>query len=136
MSDIFHLNETSVTIVAVVIFFVILVGYTVTNLSETEVIDKTVTDKQNTITATHLIEDCLKNDKKFVEKEFLDSSLNSNFCDLCQICNLDVTAMVVNLKTNDEWNFGYSGNDDNLHSIFTSIKVDNEVHLGKLYVET
>lgn len=100
----------------------------------------------NTVDATHFVEACLKNGNEYI----LASDLDSKSGDMGEICRnsfpmlseVSARAKVVDLEKDvggkeKAWVFGWSeGSGDPSHQIYVNILDGNEIHVGRLYVQT
>lgn len=100
----------------------------------------------NTVDAAHFVEDCLSEGSDFILASYLDSKTG----DITEVCKdsfpmlseMDTGAKVVDLEKEisgkeKTWLFGWSeGSNDPYHQIHVNIIDGNEVHIGRLYVQT
>ena len=111
----------------------------------------------NSIDASHIIENCFKNDKEVITKEFLDNNNKKDLCEVCGICEILVEAEVVDMESEDEWKFKYGEIGEVVKKIGVWIKErltlwkkqspqtndmmisiavsETETHVGRLYVK-
>jgi hypothetical protein len=100
----------------------------------------------NTVDAAHFVEECLSEGKDYISAGFLDSS-TGNIADICMsrfpmLSEVSARAKVVDLERevsgeSKAWLFGWSGgSSDPSHQIYVSILDGDEVHVGRLHVQT
>jgi hypothetical protein len=115
-------------------------------------------NKLNGIDATHMIEDCLKDENGIITQEFLEINEKKNTCELCGICEIGIEFKVEDIESGKEWNFNYNSfgqgasqawewfkdkiafwdSESHLHAlkkIIITIHMDTgKVHIGRLHV--
>jgi len=92
----------------------------------------------NRRSAAQIMEECLKNNGKYITSDFLDSFSRNKICSLCGICAIELSLKIKDLEAEDkEWDFGYGegGEAKRKNEIFTSIESGDEIHVGKIYVQ-
>jgi Na+-transporting NADH:ubiquinone oxidoreductase subunit NqrC len=138
----YELIFTVISALVLVSVFGVGVVFISLNIEETKIEETKFNKDLNTISAAHLIENCLKNGGEHITKSFLDANKGEHICKICKdqianICRIDVKARIINLETNKEWSFKYKDIGKSVHSIFVNIldEESNEIHTGRLYVE-
>ncbi|MFH1450372.1 MAG: hypothetical protein ABIF92_00130 [archaeon] len=115
-------------VVIVITMTVMFIGTT----GQTKITDDTVTQDLEAVHIAHMIENCFKQDQKYVSKLFV-SNPALDICSACRICNPEAKAKVIDMVTAKEWDFGYTGDEDHKHSIFF---IFDDGNTGRLYVGT
>jgi len=111
----------------------------------------------NSVDASHIIEDCFKDDKEAITKEFLDNNHKKDLCEVCGICEIIVEAEVEDEESNNKWKFNYGEPGEVVRKVATWLKErltlwkkqtprendmmisiavsEEETHIGRLYVK-
>ena len=142
--DVFNILPHSIAILAVALFFVFLVyGYfealTVTRVS----LDNT--PQIRSIQVAHIAETCLKNGKKIIHEEYLDSLGRSYFSEVCKIDEFPIETEITMFSPENgdvekkEWKLlsRKSIQDPETSEIFTNIiGKDGNMNIGKITTRT
>ncbi|RKY01284.1 MAG: hypothetical protein DRP54_03990 [Spirochaetes bacterium] len=91
------------------------------------------------VDASHLVENCLKDEAEFIDREYLDRLVEEGKTDVCKIescklCGIGIGVKIKDLETGKEWNFKYDESSRNKHFIYTNIKDGENIHVGRIYV--
>lgn len=127
------------TVFAAIIFVVVVVfsySFTASSIQEVGVKMMNSSQELEVIDVPHIIERCFKGENDSISANFLDEkvSMGEDVCGICKICITRVMAKLTDLETDKEWTFG-EAEKDYFHSIFVSIKVNEKIHVGRLYVQ-
>ncbi len=100
----------------------------------------------NTVDAAHFVDVCLREGRGYMLASDLDAKSGS-IGDLCKdkfpmLSDISARAKVIDLEKKiageeKTWSFGWSvGSRDPHHQIYVNIKDGNDIHVGRLYVQT
>ena len=98
----------------------------------TQVEEMKSTEELRLISATYIIEKCLKEGEYITDRSLAMHSGES----ILDMCRLDFGVKIRDVETEREWDFNYTESSESKKDIFVNIEYPDlgEVHVGRLYV--
>jgi hypothetical protein len=85
--------------------------------------------------ALHLLENCLENDKEYLDAEFMSNNDGSDLCSVCDnLCDTGFSA-TVEIADQKIWaSFGYMPplTEDEAYEMYVNVEMDDDIEVGKL----